>query len=139
MAFINTYYEGFTVITTTFEEIELVLTEDEATFYMYASGEVDWEIYPAEENIPRHANMADLRIYDLVVFDEDNNKIVDYNYADEIPIDHGFVNSALSMLSDNIPVDWDQIDAYIQELKADADMENKRYRSGYYELGDPDE
>ena len=139
MPFVNTNYEGFTVITTQFEEVEIVLSEDEATFYMYASGEVDWNVLPMDEYNDRNVEMLDLRIYDLIVYNEDNEKILDYNHTDNPKVTHGFVNSAQSWLEENLPVDWEQIDDIMEDLKAEADGENKNFRRGYYELGDPDE
>lgn len=139
MAFVNTYYEGLSVITAKFEEVEIVLSEDEATFYMYASGEVDWDVLPIDEYGQRNVDMLELRVYDLIVYNEDNEKIVDYSFTDKEPVTHGFVSVATNWLVENLPVDWEQINDIMEDLKAEADVENSKFRRGYYELGDPDE
>ncbi len=127
------------MITTKFEEVEIVLSEDEATFYMYASGEVDWNVLPFDEYGQRSVEMVDLRVYDLVVYNEDNDKILDYNYTDNNVVTLGFVNSAHHWLVENLPVDWEQIEDIMEELKSEAEANNRSFRRGYYELGDPDE
>lgn len=138
MAYTNTTYEGMTVVTTQFEEKEIVITSEDKQYYMYASGEVDWDI-GRDDNGNLTADMVILHVYDLVVYNEDNQVVLDYTHTDPSANTYGFVNAAEDWLQEHLETDWDAIRDVMDDLKYEADVENNRFRSGYYELGDPDE
>jgi len=126
------------MVTCQFEEFEILLHDDDKTYYMYVDGEVTWNIIRSEPDVdytnqPYIAELETVDIYYMVVVDEDNKTVAEWRMTDDLEsgsVVHQYLQYAQTHIEDKIQPDYDEID---EVCKENAFYNNQDL------LGDPDE
>lgn len=126
------------MVTCPFEEFEILLHDDDKTYYMYVDGEVTWNLRnpdPAFYEYEGRSYVAELEtvdIYYMVVVDEDNKTVAEWRMEDDLQtgsVVHQYLMIAQTHIEDKIQPDYEEIDEICKE---DSFCEQDL-------LGDPDE
>lgn len=126
------------MVTCQFEEFEILLHDEDKTYYMYVDGEVTWNLIKSEPDVdythqPYIAELETVDIYYMIVVDEDNKTVAEWRMEDDLrsgSVVHQYLMIAQTHVEDKIQPDYDEIDEICRE-------------NAYYNqqdlLGDPDE